>query len=110
MRTLFQTAAVVGLPELEITLHQILWVAQAALACCLLLMDQQRITAAAVVVAATEGTEPEALAELVAVGLVAISILHPLAVQQTLAEVVAERAETMLEQHWEVLELSLCRI
>ena len=99
-----------ALAQLEVTLHQILWPALAELACCLSSVDQQRITAVAVVVAATEETELAVLAVTVAVELVAISLLHPLAVQQTQAAVVAARAETMWEQHWEVLELSLCPI
>jgi hypothetical protein len=110
MQTLFPMAAVVALAQSVRTLLQILWLALAALACCLSSVDQQRITAAAVVVGATEETEPEVLAVMVAAELVAISLLHPLAVQQTQAAVVAARAETMWEQHREVLELSLCPI
>jgi hypothetical protein len=110
MRTLSQTEVAEALAQLEVTLHQILWPALAELACCLSSVDQQRITAVAVVVAATEETEPEVLAVTVAVELVAISLLHPLALLQTQAAVVAARAETMWEQHWEVLELSLCPI
>ena len=110
MQTLIPMAAVVALAQSVRTLHQILWVALAALVCCLSSVDQQRITAAAVVVGATEETEPEVLAVMVAEELVAISLLHLLALQQTQAAVVAAGAETMSEHHWEDLELSLCRI
>jgi hypothetical protein len=74
------------------------------------LVDQQRITAVAVVAVASEVTELEVLAGMVAVELVAISLLHPLAVQQTLAAAVVVWAETLLDLLLADLELSLCLI